>query len=515
MRKIEIISDLKRANKSIAGMRPSSRLNRNVKPFSFALAVATLSVLALIFAPAFFGSGSTLARTTDDAGCNPSADRPAGSFKVPFTQFKLDNGLRVVLSEDHSAPVVAVAVYYDVGSRNEARGRTGFAHLFEHMMYQGSENVGKGEYFKYIENNGGDLNGTTHVDYTSYYEFLPSNQLALALWLESDRMRSLKVTAENLDNQRRAVEEEKRLTIDNQAYWPELDKMDENVFHNWAFAHSTFGSMQDLEAATVADVKQFFDAYYAPNNAVLVICGDIDLARSQSLVRKYFASIPSHQAAPAVDTSEAGGVKVARSVAVDSQAQVPEIVVAWKIPPRRSPDTYALALLKAVLADGDSCRLYQKLVKEKAISISVQSALEEQRGPSEMYIQVVHKPEVAPEKVESALDAEIDRIKKEGISPEEIVRVKNQYRLGRFIGAADEERRNLQTALGRAMDLAEFTLFDGDPSLVNTELDRYMEVTSSQIQDVARKYLVAGNRSVLYIRSGQSQAKPPVRPDTR
>jgi zinc protease len=515
MRKIELNPGFSRASHFSARLRAASRLNRNAKPFSFALAVATVAVLGLIFAPAFFGCGSTLARTTDDTGYNPSTDLPGGSFKVPFMQFKLDNGLRVVLSEDHSAPVVAVAIYYDVGSRNEARGRTGFAHLFEHMMYQGSENVGKGEYFKYIENNGGDLNGTTHVDYTSYYEFLPSNQLALALWLESDRMRSLKVTAENLDNQRRAVEEEKRLTIDNQAYWPELDKMDENVFHNWAFAHSTFGSMRDLEAATVADVKQFFDTYYAPNNAVLVVCGDIDLARSQSLVRKDFASIPSHQAPPAVDTAEPVGVKVARSVVVDPQAQVPEIVVAWKIPPRRSPDTYALALLKAVLADGDSCRLYQKLVKEKATSISVQSALEEQRGPSEMYIQVVHKPDVAPEQVESALDAEIDRIKKGGVSPEEIVRVKNQYRLGRFIGTGDEERRNLQTALGRAMDLAEFTLFDGDPSLINTELDRYMAVTSNQIQDVARKYLVGGNRSVLYIRCAQDQAKPRARSEVR
>jgi len=172
-------------------------------------------------------------------------------------------------------------------------------------------------------------------------------------------------------------------------------------------------------------------------------------------------------------------------------------------------------LLKAVLADGDSCRLYQKLVKEKATSISVQSALEEQRGPSEMYIQVVHKPDVAPEQVESALDAEIDRIKKGGVSPEEIVRVKNQYRLGRFIGTGDEERRNLQTALGRAMDLAEFTLFDGDPSLINTELDRYMAVTSNQIQDVARKYLVGGNRSVLYIRCAQDQAKPRARSEVR
>ena len=451
------------------------------------------------------------AATRNQSAARSFTARPAGSFNIPFTQFKLDNGLRVVLSEDHSAPVVAVAVYYDVGSRNEVKGRTGFAHLFEHMMYQGSENVGKGEYFKYIENNGGDLNATTHVDYTDYYEFLPSNRLPLALWLESDRMRSLKITAENLDNQRRAVEEEKRLNIDNQAYWPELDKMEEMVFHNWAYAHSNFGSMQDLERATVDDVKTFFDTYYAPNNAVLVICGDIDLAESQALVRKYFASIPSHTPPPPVDSSEDPGVALAKSVAVDAQAQVPEIVVAWKIPPRRSPDSYAIALLKSILADGESSRLYQSLVREKAIAVSITAGLEEQRGPSEIYIQTVHKPEANPDEVESAIEGEIDRIKKDGVSQDDLSRVKNQYRLGRFAGNSDEERRNLQTALGRALDLAEFTLFDGDPSLINTELDRYMAVTVEQVRDVARKYLTTGNRSVLYIRTAQDQSKTPSR----
>ncbi|HSB11926.1 MAG TPA: pitrilysin family protein, partial [Blastocatellia bacterium] len=218
---------------------------------------------------------------------NATPPAPSPSFNVVFSQFHLDNGLRVILSEDHSAPVVAVAVFYDVGSRNEVKGRSGFAHLFEHMMFQGSENIRKSEHFRFVESNGGVMNATTYADHTSYYDFLPSSQLALALWLESDRMRSLKITPANLKNQKEAVKEEKRLSYDNQAYWPALMKMDEMVFRNWTNAHSTIGSMADLDAATVADVSRFFATYYAPNNAVLVIAGDIDPKEAASLVRRY------------------------------------------------------------------------------------------------------------------------------------------------------------------------------------------------------------------------------------
>jgi zinc protease len=461
-------------------------------PAAFAMLLLGISGLA---SP----SAALLQHFNSDQNNRPGSARAGAEFKVPFKALKLDNGLRVLLSEDHSAPVVAVAVYYDVGSRNEARGRTGFAHLFEHMMFQSSENVGKGEYFKYIEDNGGELNGSTHVDFTYYYEFLPSNRLELALWLESDRMRSLKITPENLQNQKRAVEEEIRLNIDNQAYWPALDKMDMNVYHNWAYAHSTFGSMKDLEAASVTDVKQFFDTYYVPNNAVLSIAGDFDLSESERLVRKYFASIPARQTPPPVDMSEPPGTPLARSVVYDAKAQVPEIIIAWKAPPRHSPDSYAVALLKSILSDGESCRLYQNLVKRNAISLLVQGTLDQQRGPGELYFQSTHKPAVSPRKVEAAIEAEIDRIKREGITSDELLTVKNQFRLSRFIGG-DDEHRNLQTALGRAMDLAEFELFEGNPSLVNSELDLYMAVTPGEIQAAARRYLTPSNRSVLYIR---------------
>ena len=433
-------------------------------------------------------------------------NRTASPAKVAYSEFTLDNGLRVVVSEDHSAPVVAVAVYYDVGSRNEVKGRSGFAHLFEHMMFQGSANVAKTQYFKYVENNGGSLNGTTHLDYTDYCEFLPSNQLELALWLESDRMRSLKINPENLKNQKDAVEEEKRLSIDNQAYEPELEGMEAMMFHNWALAHPTMGSMADLDAATVPDVQRFFDIYYAPNNAVLVVAGDVDSQQTEKWVRKYFATIPRHEPPPAVNLAEPEDVITPKKVATDKQAQVPAIAIAWKIPPRRSPDSYAITLLSSVLLDGESSRLYQDLVKKNAIALQVQGSLDLSRGPSEITIITQYKPGQKPEEVEHLIEGEIDQIKQDGITDEELTKVKNQYRLGRYLDGRDgEELATRQTALGRAMALGEFTLFDNDPSLINSEADRYLSVTGAQIQAAARKYFGKDNRVVLYIEPGAGQ----------
>src|SRR4051794_38200290 len=224
--------------------------------------------------------------------------------RTPIEQYSLDNGLRVVLSRDTAMPVVSVVVYYDVGSRNERLGRTGFAHLFEHMMFQGSENVPKAGHFQYVFNNGGTMNGTTSTERTNYFETLPSSQLPLALWLESDRMRSLKVTQENLDNQREAVKEEKRLSYDNRPYSNAFLRLNELVYKNHRNAHSTIGSMEDLDAATVEDVQEFFRVYYAPNNAVLTIAGDFDSDEARALVEKYFGTIPSQPAPPPVDVSE-------------------------------------------------------------------------------------------------------------------------------------------------------------------------------------------------------------------
>jgi zinc protease len=431
------------------------------------------------------------------------------TFKVPFNQFQLDNGLRVVISEDHSAPVVAVTVYYDVGSRNEVRGRTGFAHLFEHMMFQGSENIRKAEHFKYIEGNGGVMNASTHADFTDYYDYLPSNQLALALWLESDRMRSLKITAANLKNQKEAVKEEKRLSYDNQAYWPSLLKMDEMVFKNWANAHSTIGSMKDLDAATIADVTRFFATYYAPNNAVLVIAGDINTREAEAQVRKYFGTIPRHKSPPPVDVSEPFEVAMRHAATEDAHAQMPAVAIAWKAPLRHSQDFYAIALLKSILFDGESARLYQKLVKERAVCLEVQGTLEARRGPGQVSVLAIHKPDVKPADVEAIIQSEIERIKNEGVSPDELTKVKNQYRLDRFVSGSEGEYSSLQTALGRALALAEFTMFDGDPSLINSDIDRYLAVTGEQVRDAARKYFVPANTAMIEIRAAGEQAEQP------
>jgi predicted Zn-dependent peptidase len=411
----------------------------------------------------------------------------------------------VVFSEDHSAPVVAVVVCYDAGSRNETRGRTGFAHLFEHMMFQGSENVGKAEHFKYIEGNGGIMNASTYQDRTVYYNLLPSNQLELALWLESDRMRSLKITDENLKNQKEAVKEEKRLSYDNQAYWPSLLKMDEMVFSNWTNSHPTIGSMEDLDAATVADVKAFFDVYYAPNNAVIAIAGDIDAARARQLVAKYFESIPRGTKAPEVDVSEPPGVKKLKEIADDPLAETPAVAIAWKIPPRRTPDFYAIVLLKALLFDGESSRLYQKLIKEKAISLDLDATLEERRGPGQLSIVTKYKQSSTAEQVRSIIDAEIVRIKREGVSGEELIKAKNQIRLGRFACPSSIECTSLQGALGRAIALAEYALFDGDPSLINSEIDRYLEVTADRVRTAALKYFDNSNAAVLFIRPAKRE----------
>jgi predicted Zn-dependent peptidase len=433
------------------------------------------------------------------AVANP--ETPGSRYSVEFKSFQLDNGLRVVLSKDNLAPVIAVAVYYDVGSRNEVKGRSGFAHLFEHMMFQGSENIPKAGHFKYVENNGGDLNGSTHDDYTNYYELMPSSQLELALWLESDRMRSLKITPENLKNQQEAVKEEKRLSIDNQPYSAAYTTLDEMVFSNWANAHPTMGSMKDLDAARLEDVREFFETYYAPNNAVLSIAGDIDYTEAESLVRKYFSSIPRHKDPAARSVEEPPAVATRIKWVTDAHAKVPALAMEWKIPGRRSPDRYAIALLKSILLDGKSSRLYQKLVKEKAVCLEVGGSLELTRGPSDISILMVNKASVRASVVRAIVESEINKIAKEGVRPEELARAKNQYRLSRFVGDSEgDQYSGLQTAEGRSLALAEYAMFDGDPSLINSDLDRYLEVTPEQVRSAAVNYLGSVNRSVLYIK---------------
>ena len=410
---------------------------------------------------------------------------------TPIEEFKLSNGLRVVLSPDRAIPVVSIAVYYDVGSRNEKEGRTGFAHLFEHMMFQGSENVPKAAHFQYIFNAGGTMNGTTSTERTNYFQTLPSNYLPLAFWLESDRMRSLKVTQENLDNQRHAVQEEKRLRYDNQPYVTAFLRMNELIFKNPANAHSTIGSMEDLDAATIDDIKEFFRIYYAPNNAVITVVGDFDNDEARALAEKYFGDIPAQPVPPPVDVSEPEAVAIREETFHDPLAPAPAFVLGWKIPVRRTTDFYALSLAGTLLFEGDSSRLYQKLVKGDESVVSIEGGVDERRGPSALYIFALPKPGQEVSTIREQIFDEIQRISTEGPTEAEMEKLRNSL--------CNDAVRGRQSTMYRAQRLAEFALYDSNPHLVDSELDHYLAVTADDIKNATARYVNVDNRVVLDI----------------
>ncbi|MCA1592391.1 MAG: insulinase family protein [Acidobacteria bacterium] len=423
---------------------------------------------------------------------------------VPIEQYALENGLRVILSEDHSVPVVSVAVYYDVGSRNEKEGRTGFAHLFEHMMFQGSENVPKAGHFQYIFNNGGTMNGTTSTERTNYFETLPASQLPLALWLESDRMRSLKVTQENLDNQREAVKEEKRLNYDNRPYSNAFLRLDELIYKNHANAHSTIGSMEDLDDATIEDVREFFRIYYAPNNAVLAIVGDFDSNEARARVEKYFAGIPRQPVPPPADVTEPEEVAARQEIYRDRFAQLPALMLGWKAPARRTEDFYPLNLAGDLLLDGDSSRLYLKLVKGEESVVDIQGGTGERRGPSSLYVFAIPKPGHPTVEIRATIQDEIKRLAEEGPTAAEMEKLRNTL--------LNDSARGRQSTMYRAKRLAEYALYDGDPNLFNTELERYLRVTPEEIKRAVKKYLLTENHSIMEVvpaQSGTEEAPAP------
>ena len=346
------------------------------------------------------------------------------SIGIPVREFKLKNGLRVVMSEDHSAPTYAIAVTYNVGSRDERKGRTGFAHLFEHMMFQGSENVGKGEHFILIDNNGGQMNGTTNQDRTNYFQALPNNQLDLALFLEADRMKSLVINQANLDNQRNAVQEERRLGVDNQPYGKTFETLLETAYDNFAYKHSTIGSMEDLNAASVQDVAEFFKIYYAPNNAVLTLVGDFKTADALAKVKKYFESIPAQPTPPPPDMTEPEQKAERRATIDDGFARAPRLDIVYKMPAGNTPDYYALGLLGQILAGGQSSRLYQKLVKEREVVQNIFGGAQERRGPSLFSIIALTPPGKNLAEVEKLIYEELDRLKNEPVADWELEKVR-------------------------------------------------------------------------------------------
>jgi zinc protease len=424
----------------------------------------------------------------------PLAAKP---LEVPVVYYTLPNGLRVVVSEDHSAPVVTVAVYYNVGFRIEPKGRTGFAHLFEHMMFQGSANVKKFEHVQHVEANGGNTNGSTRFDFTNYYETMPNDRVELALWLEADRMRSLDITLENLKNQQNVVSEEVRVNVLNQPYnafyWLDLN-MQAN--QNWHNAHNFYGDLTELEAATIEDCKAFFKTYYAPNNAVLAVVGDVDPAEVRKLVEKHFLSIPSQPAPPKADLTEPAQKAEKRITQPDKLAALPAIAMGYHVPDQASPDFPAVVLLNNILQGGDSARLYQRIVKEKELCLSWQAGINfglgnefNYNGPMLATTLAIYKPTTTTDAILKEVDAAVAEVAAKGVTPKELADAKVQFRSAYY--------DILESTFGKADLLASFALFRNDPTLVRTALEPYEAVTPAQIQSVAKKYFVPQNRTVV------------------
>jgi zinc protease len=457
-----------------------------------------LAASGLVLAPALvLGYVFGVARPAAQTAIPQSAIKP-----VKFSDTRLKNGLRVIVAEDHAAPVFAIAVNYDVGSRDERKGRTGFAHLFEHMMFKGSENVGALEHPHLIFTNGGSMNGTTNKERTLYFEILPANQLDLALFLEADRMRSLEITTANFENQRQAVQEERRLGVDNQPYGRTFEVRDELAYENFAYEHSVIGSMADLSAATVDDVSAFFKTYYAPNNAVVSIVGDVDTKVVLEKARKYFESIPSQPAPPAVDVKEPAQTEERRTTIEDGLARLTRIDMAYKVPPSSSPDNDALQVLSSVLSQGRSSRFYEVIVRQKQLAPNVNAFSGESRGPGLFGIIATVTPGKTAPDLEAAIDAEIERVKTGPIEPWEMEKARNTARSALV--------NNLGSALGRAITLGQDAIFYNEPGRLNTTAARIAKVTAEDVQRVARQYLVKTGRTVVItVPKGAGPAAPP------
>ena len=420
----------------------------------------------------------------------------AKPINVPVVYYKLPNGLKVVISEDHIAPVVTVGVYYNVGFRVEPKGRTGFAHLFEHMMFQGSANVKKFEHAKFVEANGGSLNGHTDFDYTNYYQTLPSNRVELALWLEADRMRSLDISEENLKNQQNVVSEEVRVNVLNQPYqffeWIELWK---NAFTNWNNSHNGYGELDEINAATIEDVRSFFKTYYAPNNAVLTVVGDVDVGEVKKMIEKHFASLPTQTAAPKADLSEPTQAKEKRISQTDKLANLPALATGYHLPQQNAPDFPAMALLVQIMQGNDSSRWYQRLVKEKEITLDLTGGLNyfgnefDYTGPMIMTTRTTYKPGHTADEVIREMDAVTADVVAKGITDKELADAKIRFRSNFY--------SQLESSFGKAHLLSVLALFRDDPNQINSLLTPFESVTAAQVKTAAAKYLVASNRTVI------------------
>ena len=418
-------------------------------------------------------------------------------MRIPVETFRLDNGLFVTLSEDHTAPIVAVNLWYHVGSANEKTGRTGFAHLFEHMLFQGSAHVGSNEHFELIQRAGGTLNGSTWLERTNYFETVPSNELALALWLEADRMGELlpAMTQEKLDTQRDVVKNERRWSVDNQPYGTMLEKMQELVFPaSHPFQHSLIGSMEDLSAASLDDVAQFFATYYTPDNAVLSIAGDFDPAMARALVSDYFGPIPKGKGKPPLPPMTLPPVFGARRrEVVYDNVSLPRLFLAFRSPVFGSDDYYAASVAAAILGLRKGSRLQRTLVRERQVAADAGAfTFDLAKGSDLLVIDVTARPEVPIGQLEEEVEREIDLIYRDGVTEEEVERA---------IALIETDLvTSLQSAGERADRLSMFATYFGRPELINEQAQRYRAVTVQSVNKlIAERFGEANRASLVYV----------------
>ena len=430
----------------------------------------------------------------------------AVSLKFPVEYYKLPNGLKVTLSEDHTTPVVTVAVYYKIGFRVEPKDRTGFAHLFEHMMFQGSKNLGKMQFIRLVQSNGGILNGSTRFDFTNYFETLPSNKLETALWAEADRMRGLDISEANLKNQQGVVGNEVNVNVLNQPYggfpWLDLPQIANTNFYN---AHNFYGDLKDIEAATLDDVQAFFKTYYAPNNAALTIVGDFAPADAKAWVEKYFSNIPSHEQPPPADLTEPPQEKEKHVSREDKLAQRPALAFAYHMPDRGTPEYYAMGLLDELLLQGDDSLLRQELVKKRAFTGNVEGGINllgnmfNYNGPMLWMAYLFHDSSTTGEQIMQAADGVINAIRENGVSDAQLNRARIKIRSDFY--------DSVSTGFGRADLLASLALFDDRPDEINGLDAKFDQVTPELMKKTADQYLRPSNRTVLEVMPGAAGTK--------
>ena len=424
----------------------------------------------------------------------------APALTIPVEYHKLDNGLKVVFSPDRTAPTVVVALYYGIGFRVEPRDRTGFAHLFEHLMFQGSQNLGKMEFIRLVQSNGGVLNGSTRFDFTNYFEVVPAHTLQTVLWAEADRMRGLAITQENLKNQQDVVKNEVRVNVLNQPYggFPWLD-MPQYANTNWYNAHNFYGDLTDLDAATLSDASSFFKTYYAPNNAAMAITGDFDSAQALAWVKKYFSPIAAQPQPPKADITEPRQTAEKRASEDDPKATRPALAVAWHAPEQNTPEYYAMGLIDQILASGKDSWLYQDLVQTRGVTGSVSSSMNllgsmfDIDGPTLYMAWLFHDKDKSADDIVKALDEQIVKLQSAPVDTETLNRARVKMRSALY----DEIEGFF--GFGRANLLASFALFDDDPNKINRIESEFAKVTPALIQKTAQEYLRPTNRTILTI----------------